>query len=472
MSLPEISASASKRQRVDKPDDDSATTSSRPSIVLARRPILSPTSSRSTSKRSRSSSPVKTTAALGNLRKPVRFPALAENATPSLPVDVRKLYKCIKNITFHHEAYMPLSVRDDIDRAANCRHRMSSFFDDSIHPTPDLPGQSPLQLLVGGDEPVSSRQSAPINATGQTGEGDIDGDDDSLPPGPSYAQQRRNRQPNHRDAALAELDTLVDLIAAANECRVLGRHESTWNLQVHYPLFQLAFRPAESAHVLVEPVTHAAIAPSFLPPWNTPQEGFDTLSETVDSKKLDFVLALFVDPAPSSPEEGWWPGRHAEADRLLAAAIRDAVSVMSIAIGVNHFSYPPLRLSPIAAMVETKTGNGSNFEEGRRQLGVCVAAWHQRITTLMASRPWMKDQRIVTLPLLLILEHEWRLSFAVDTGQTIDIYTDMLIGNTSTVSGIYTIVAVLRTIAAWIRGPFSDWMRLLFLGAEPAHTAP
>jgi len=366
---------------------------------------------------------------------------------------------------------MPLSARDDINRAANRRHRRSFFYDDNSSRAPlNMPIQTGPQASVKEDEAIGTRRPAPIDANVETGDGDTDGDDDSLPPGPSYAQQRRNRQPNSREAALAELDMLADLIAAANECRVLGRHEAAWNIQVHYPLFQLAFRPAESSHVLVEPVTHAAIAPSSLPPWNTLRAASDTSSETVDSKKLDFVLALFVDPALSTLEGDWWPGRRAEADGSLAAAIREAVSAMSMEIGVNHLSYAPLRLSPIAGMVETKTGDGGSFEEGRRQLGVCVAAWHQCMATLMASRPWMKDQRIVTLPLLLILEHDWRLSFAVDTGQSINIYTDMSIGDTRSISGMYTIVAVLRAIAAWIRGPFSDWMRLLFLGAEPAQT--
>lgn len=157
-----------------------------------------------------------------------------------------------------------------------------------------------------------------------------------------------------------------------------------------------------------------------------------------------------------------------EADTLLAGAIREAAASMPVSIGVNHFSYPPLRLSPIAVVVETKTGNTSNLE-GRRQLSVCRAAWHQRMATLIAQRPWMKDNGIVTLPLLLILEHEWRLSFAVDTGQSIKIFTDWAIGDTRTIAGTYMIVAVLRTIATWIRGPFSDWMRLLFLPNGPVH---
>ena len=88
---------------------------------------------------------------------------------------------------------------------------------------------------------------------------------------------------------------------------------------------------------------------------------------------------------------------------------------MPLSVGVNQLASTPLRYSPIAVGVETKTGI-SSLEEGRRQLGVCTAAWHRRMHALMAEKTHMAGVKMVTLPLLLILEHEWRLSFAVDAG--------------------------------------------------------
>lgn len=93
-----------------------------------------------------------------------------------------------------------------------------------------------------------------------------DSDDEDTPHGPPYSERRQRREPSPRMAALAELDMLVDLVAAANSCRVLQRHEATWNMEVHKPLFRLALDRPECAHVLVEAVTHASIAPPFLPP--------------------------------------------------------------------------------------------------------------------------------------------------------------------------------------------------------------
>ena len=369
--------------------------------------------------RSRSTSPAKTTTALGNLDKPVRFPAMAENAVTQLPADVRSLYKHVRNIVVHHEAFMPLSIREDIDSAAGCRHRKTWFYHDAgMHEVDTRPLDSNA-AQDATDNNYTDDEHDRSNDCDQADDGENnndDDDDDDQPPGPSYSERRQRRQPSRRMAALAELDMLVDLIAAANSCRVLGRHEATWNMEVHNPLFRLALDRLDCAHVLVEAVTHASIAPPFLPPWKPVLDGTEA-RETVDSKRLDFVLALFVDPGFPRQQHGW-PGRQRETDSTLAEAIREAVASMPISVGVNQLAYAPLRYSPIAVGVETKTGM-SNLEDGRRQLGVCTAAWHQRIQALMAQKTHMRGKKIVTLPLLLILEHEWRLSFAIDAGDAI-----------------------------------------------------
>ncbi len=194
---------------------------------------------------------------------------------------------------------------------------------------------------------------------------------DDKPPGPSYSERRQRRQLSPRMAAFAELDMLVDLIAAANSYRVLAPHEATWNMEVHNPVFRLALDRPDCAHVLVEAATHAFIAPPFLRPWKPALEGTEA-RETVDSKRPDFVLAFFVDPGFPREQHGW-PGRQRETNSTLAEAIHEAVASMPMSLGVNQLAYAPLWYSPIAVGVETKTVM-SNLEEGRRQLGVCTAA--------------------------------------------------------------------------------------------------
>ncbi|KAF5979015.1 hypothetical protein FCOIX_5560 [Fusarium coicis] len=77
-----------------------------------------------------------------------------------------------------------------------------------------------------------------------------------------------------------------------------------------------------------------------------------------------------------------------------------------------------------APSIKTKIANGG-AEEARVQLGVWVAAWHQRIRMLMGPK-----QAIVTLPLILVLEHKWQLLFACYRGSHIDIVESVDIGDT------------------------------------------
>ncbi|EAQ88856.1 hypothetical protein CHGG_05475 [Chaetomium globosum CBS 148.51] len=382
---------------------DPRSTVSEPSGIRSGTPSASgDTAQRS---RSRSTSPAKTTTALNGLDKPVRFPVIADNPLVQLPVDVQSLYKHIRNITVHYEAFIPLSIQKDIDSAAGRRHRKTWFYHDAGMPEVDThPLHSDAAQATGDDNHDDDSDN------------DYGDDDNETPSGASYSERRQRRQPSPRMTALAELDMLVDLIAAANSCRVLGRHEATWNMEVHSPLFRLALDRPDCAHVLVEAVTHASIAPPFIPPWKLALNRTEA-RETVDSERLDFALALFVDPGIPCDQHRR-PGRQREADPTLAEAIREAVANMPISMGVNQLAYTPLRHSPIAVGVETKTGM-SNLEEGRRQLGVCTAAWHRRILALMAQKTHMAGKKIVKLSLLLIIEHEWRLSFAVDVGDAI-----------------------------------------------------
>lgn len=223
----------------------------------------------------------KTTVALTSLEKPVRFVAMEENPIAQLPGDVWGLYRRIRDIV-DHKAFMPLSIRGDILSVAGTRYQASSsFYHDAGM------SEESARLLVSED----ARDAEVI-----IDHNDDEEKDDEKPPGPSYLERRQQRQPTPRAAALAELDTIVDLVAVATNCQALSRHEATWNIEVHYPLFRLALNQPDCAHVLVEPVTHASIAPAFLPPWKHAGEWTQAPGETVDSTAIGFVMVLFMDP--------------------------------------------------------------------------------------------------------------------------------------------------------------------------------
>lgn len=53
---------------------------------------------------------------------------------------------------------------------------------------------------------------------------------------------------------------------------------------------------------------------------------------------------------------------------------------------------------------------------------------------------------MITLPLLLVVEHEWKLFFAYDNRDRLDIVGDMSIGDTKSLVGLHTMMAVLRVL--------------------------
>ncbi|KAK1762445.1 hypothetical protein QBC33DRAFT_519530 [Phialemonium atrogriseum] len=213
----------------------------------------------------RSTSPVKTTNSLDRLKKPIRIPALAENASKQLPADIQMLYRSIYNITVNHQHFMPPTIREDIECVAK-RRLPDHWFQDMTWEE-----KKSMQTHRGGDE---------------DNENDNDGDDGDAPNLPSYEERRQQRQ----DATLpflvhiAELDALVHLKTVADNCRRLNRHESAWNVLVHGPLFQLAL----PSHIKIEPVTSVSVSKAIIPLWR--QRTKEVLA--ADSKRVDFAFTL------------------------------------------------------------------------------------------------------------------------------------------------------------------------------------
>ena len=117
-----------------------------------------------------------------------------------------------------------------------------------------------------------------------------------------------------------------------------------------------------------------------------------------------------------------------EEDARLAQAIKEAVYAQPPEKQtINQTTYPPIHLKPIGVSVETKGATGAP-EEGRAQLAVWAAAWHERNRVFLPPDDSGEGSRIVTLPLLLIVEHTWLLSFACDRGDKLEIVGEMQLG--------------------------------------------
>jgi hypothetical protein len=216
---------------------------------------------------------------------------------------------------------------------------------------------------------------------------------------------------------------------------------------------------------------------------------------------VDYVISLWLNngerPQLRAPIDG--QQHPMTADERLARAIHAAVDLQAANSipSVNQTCYESVRFAPIAVSIETKQPTGR--DDGKVQLGVWTAAWHHRIDQLLRGMvpPQPRDEprtrheeeqeeqqqqqvpgqqqqqmpstsapasrRIITLPLLLVTGHQWRLYFACDRGYRIEILESLLIGESDRLDRIYKIVASLRALARWVQGPYREWIEESFL---------
>ncbi|GKU11075.1 hypothetical protein FLAG1_12089 [Fusarium langsethiae] len=211
--------------------------------------------------------------------------------------------------------------------------------------------------------------------------------------------------------------------------------EAEWNLEVHGPLLELALRQLPLVQRNI--ITTASISKPFVP-----DTRIDSYYDTSKSKMIDFGLTAT-------------PSEHTAAH---LAGILDTLPVTERT--VNQTTYGSVTKNPIAVSIEIKTSSGS-LEEANAQLGLWIAAWHKRMNLLKQCH-----EDIITLPLIIVMEHEWKLLFAVDQGDSIDIFRDICIGDTRDLSNLYTIIAVLKELGEWIQTDYLAWLDR-WLGIAP-----
>ncbi|KAJ9419637.1 hypothetical protein FOXG_07062 [Fusarium oxysporum f. sp. lycopersici 4287] len=239
-----------------------------------------------------------------------------------------------------------------------------------------------------------------------------------------------------------EFIALCDLEEAAKTVSDQEACEATWNLEVHAPLLKLAFNAFPSIHRHL--LTSARISKPFLP-----EMRIDTLYDYSRPKMIDLGVRICPPPHLSGIIH----------KQILALPDRERC--------LNQTVYRPVRNDPIAMVIETKIARG-DLEEARLQLGIWVASWHQRMKMLIGTS---SDKALVTLPLIIVMEHKWRLLFACDKKDQIVILQDLEIGSTDNLIGLYTIVATLRVIGAWMQDTYISWLEETFRLLSSSDTA-
>ncbi|CVL08888.1 uncharacterized protein FMAN_14119 [Fusarium mangiferae] len=261
-----------------------------------------------------------------------------------------------------------------------------------------------------------------------------DSDEDILPQW--FFEHPASKTPEYNN----ELVALREIQDAAISRQTQSASESAWNIDVHGPLLKLALKPFPS--LKREIITHANISKPFVPEVRT-----DSYYNMTKSKMIDWGVTV-------SPSEA--TAKH-------ISKIVDNLPHNKRSI--NQTIYGPVKNHPIAVSIEVKLASGS-LEEARGQLGLWIAAWHRRMSLLGKS-----EEEIITVPLVMVMEHEWKLMFAVDRGDAIDIVEDIRMGDTRDLPGLYRIIAVLRELAIWMETDYLAWLDRWLGLAPPLDTA-
>ncbi|RSL46386.1 hypothetical protein CEP51_015940 [Fusarium floridanum] len=228
----------------------------------------------------------------------------------------------------------------------------------------------------------------------------------------------------------SELIALDDIREAAITCHIEEAAEAAWNLEVHAPLLKLALQPFPSLRR--DLLTAARISTPFLP-------------EMKVKPPYDFTCAQMVDLGV----------RVCLPPHLTEIVEQAIIRLPEEESCVNQTTYEPVRNDPIAMVI----GSAWRSSEAREQLGIWVASWHQRMNMLIGTS---STKPLVTLPLIIVMEHEWRLLFACDRQDRIEILKGMDIGSTNSIIGLYTILASLRVIGKWMQDTYLVWFEEMF----------
>ncbi|KAF2206651.1 hypothetical protein CERZMDRAFT_89143 [Cercospora zeae-maydis SCOH1-5] len=207
--------------------------------------------------------------------------------------------------------------------------------------------------------------------------------------------------------------------------------EAAWNSGVHDFLLDMAHRGSRYTDgVLWENITTARIYPSNL--LGTRPVCGGSSPERAESKRVDFCIALNMSTSL---------GKELTSKGILQ---------------LNHTDYGGTRYNPIAVSIETKAGAEAGAD-ATLQLTTWVAAQDAFLRRVLEKlgRP---NVTIPPLPLVMIQGHQWNFYYAqMKTDATTLWYGGDAFGNTSTLLGIYRIIAGLQRLMQWAETVYKPW---------------
>lgn len=367
----------------------------------------------SPTRKKRSTSPVKKPQDMRALSKPIEMKALSD-PTRQLPPDMSDLCSRIQDIVEFQNAFVPAEAREAVARALQ----------ESGARTTSWPGY----WFFSGPETATDSQA-------------------------------------RRAAAEAELAELLRLKATADECLEENVSEAAWNVDVHSPMLQLATAGSGVRRLVV---TTARIAPEWLATGaSAPSVPGTESASSVSSSAASSVGRPRLAAEGAGADAAFGAGKMVDFALVLSeskttplgSAIWDAVrAAPPDERSVNQSTYMPLTLRPLGVSIETKAS--ASVAEGRVQLGLWTAAWFARMQAWVSAKP--AKGMPTAMPVVLVSESYWTLSFVCDRGTEFEFVYEIPIGDTRSLVGLYKLLAVLRVLVQWMDTDLRTFFENLF----------
>ncbi|KAI1112016.1 hypothetical protein F5Y14DRAFT_284876 [Nemania sp. NC0429] len=232
-----------------------------------------------------------------------------------------------------------------------------------------------------------------------------------------------------------EIGMAQEISERANNLAEEGHSEPSWNCEVYSPILRLGL-------VGLDRVRHFNIATATPCPSLVPIS--EESDEILQSKLVDYSLNLV--PARDSP---------------LADAIDKFIATQSPEMRtVAPTMYDPVRRRPQAIAIETKLANSPS--DPLFQLTVWTQATFARFRRLIDSTRGPDGISLLSLPLIAVRGHEWRLWFGHDTAHALELYGPLTIGSTETLMNTFKLIRSLRILAEWVDTDFRVWIERAF----------
>lgn len=286
---------------------------------------------------------------------------------------------------------------------------------------------------------------------------------------PTIFKGQKDGQDAHAVAeAERELESLLEIVADANKCSTEGLSEFSWNIEVHAPLLKLATRktPGVSRYEIIS----ARVSNLCLPPFG-------------DGATCEFPEFYVAPPSSvssrstSSTAASRKKDNHVAAGRMVdfglfmetkSTPLEKAISALVLQSeqrSVNHSSYSPLRSLPLGVSIETKSPGAA--DNGLVKLALWTTAWFRRMEQLLELSTYRQTefQMLEAVPAVLVNGHQWRLLFFCHRGDSITCVGEIPMGDTTTLTGAYKVLGVLRLLVRWVDEDLREWFEGLLLRA-------